>query len=502
MNRIRNKGVTFFEIVISVVIFGILISPIVAKMIQTLKTADSAKVTQNRYELAENIIENIKNADDFGPETVSGNAYINSISDGSVVKYPATGTATVTSADATGSYTYDGYVVTGTTSLGKKDEKYYYAIALDNQEYARLKHVYSYNDPNSMTLATIENLDASQLALINGTINNYDLTVTNAFMSKKLDILKVGDRERWEQYTKQQADIVAFPNDTVKRVIEIKVSSTGEGATAEYTVKCKLRYEESSNVVLKDGQYKNQRLSDYLDPIEYDVYEKTFEGSLPHIYLMYNPCLYNNNYMVNDYILLDTTGFEPTKSASEKSKVDLFIVETAERFSQTAADAYQSAYAEVFEGKTAPQSVLNSLINDETIRARDGVQINLIGKTKNAEATATNGTSEYVTIYNNFELASVASGSATVNKKNSNVVCTDVYPISEGVVASGSASDAYYELQSTQIKHISNAITNASPLYNVKVYFSTTPYTSTDYTGLINELNGMKPIITGTKGGN
>jgi prepilin-type N-terminal cleavage/methylation domain-containing protein len=548
MNRFRNKGVTLIEIIISVAIFGILMIPIVSKLIQSMKIADTAKTAQNRYELAENMMENVKNSDTFSESNIAdssnncNDSYLKSISvSGSDVKvYKSTGKKS-----AAGTHDWDGYIVVGKTEVGSKKTEYNYAIALDNEEYANLEDSNTgastdYVNPNNMSLAMIENLDATKVALINGTIGNYDLAVTSAFMSKKLDVLKVGDKTRWEQYTKQQADIVAFPNDTVTRVIEIAVKNVGD----DYTVTCTLKYDENSTVVLKDGVYAGRKLSDYLDPIEYVPYEQTFTGSLPNIYLMYNPCLYNSNYMKNDYILLDTSGLKAsTITGGELPKVNLFVVETAESYSDETYTSYvdvmketivsridsekdaatksklQTAYdktknmkaddivtliadekAKKENGETSMYDALvlaygsilteKTLINTDSIRDRSQVTVNILGRGK----SASDDTTSYVTIYNNFDEDDTSTAK---NKKN---VVTAANLIGTNPITSEQAN--CYKLQASQLKGLSEAQTAASGLYNVKIYLTKKDITSTSYDALVNELSGLTPAITGTKGGN
>jgi prepilin-type N-terminal cleavage/methylation domain-containing protein len=552
MNRFRNKGVTLIEIIISVAIFGILMVPIVSKLIQSMKIADTAKTAQNRYELAENMMENVKNSDTFSEANIAdssnncNDSYLKSISvSGSDVKvYKSTGKKS-----AAGTHDWDGYIVVGKTEVGSKKTEYNYAIALDNEEYANLEDsntgnaATDYVNPNNMSLAMIENLDATKVALINGTIGNYDLTVTSAFMSKKLDVLKVGDKTRWEQYTKQQADIVAFPNDTVTRVIEVAVKNSKDGSQDAYTVTCTLKYVENSTVVLKDGVYAGRKLSDYLDPIEYVPYEQTFTGKLPNIYLMYNPCLYNSNYMKNDYILLDTSGLDAsTITGGELPKVNLFVVETAESYSDETYTSYvevmketiaeriksetdtatknklQTAYdktknmkaddivtliAEEKEKKANNTSNMydalalayggvltdTSLINTDSIRDRSQVTVNILGRGK----SSSDDTSSYVTIYNNFD----ETDTTEKNKKN---VVTEANLI--GVNPITSEQTNCYKLDASQLKGLSEAQTAASGLYNVKIYLTKQDITATSYDGLISELSGLTPAITGTKGGN
>lgn len=68
--------------------------------------------------------------------------------------------------------------------------------------------------------------------------------------------------------------------------------------------------------------------------IDYDeVYKEHFE-KLPDIYLMYNLCVYNNQY-ANDYITYDTTGL------SSGDTVNVFVVETASGYSTSVKNANQ-----------------------------------------------------------------------------------------------------------------------------------------------------------------
>lgn len=598
MNKFRNKGVSFFELVIAVAIFAILVIPITSQLIQALKTSDSSSKAQTKYEFAENLMENIKNVnmDSFLSDGITADEYITKVSDsGSVKRYPDKNMYTGTVTNGGNTAEYNGCILTGETEIGtgSKAEKYYYAVLADNKAYAEKSIDGSnYSNPNDSTLALIESLDSSKVALINGTIGNYDSTVTNAFMSKKLDLLKIGDRTRWEQYTKQQADIVAFPNDTVKRVIEISVSSERAPTYAtdgmmNYTVTCKLRYKDQSGVVLKEGPYAGSTLGSLLSEIDYTPYTQTFEATeLPSIYLMYNPCLYNNNYMENDYIILDTSGMERQmvdvldengkvvyennvpKQENGYPQVNLFIVETAEKFSEQAAKSYalvtvaqkavednlsaiakakataaanavgdpksdewQVTYDKTYDAEykkakeesydteyaTAYKSVTDAvnkndssstwkqaydaayteyknknLISTSTIRSRSRSKVNIIGK----KPTGVADTKKYVHIYHNF----TEDGYSDSDKRTtlSNVFFGNADPIN------GNGRNMY-TLDASQFKPLTEAITTASPLYNVSVYLSKEPFvsgSSASYTSLYNKLTGEKATISGTKGGN
>lgn len=506
MKKIHNKGMSFIELVIAVAIFAIMIGPIVSKLIQATKTSDVAKTAQSKYEYAENVMENIKNAGAYFYDStkVADDPYLKQVT--------KTGTLNVAAGKGTvgtglNEKEYDGYVITGQANVGKKDSKYYYAIHVNNRDYAKKESEEAgsgYQNPNNVSLPAIANFDSSSLAIINGTIGNYDLTVTNAFMSKKLDILRVGDQARWEQYTKQQAAIVAFPNDSATRVIEIGVD---EGTTLEegkskntYTVTCKLRYKDKSTYILKDGVYKGKNLSSYLSPIEYTPYKQTFVGELPDIYLMYNPCLYNNNYMDNDYILLDTKN-----CGSAVPRV--FVVETAEKYSSETIDGLMEVYKKQYKeehGTNPTESVLEQirksyedayLINNEAIKERANVNVNIM----------TNSSTGDVEVFHNFDITDVGTNKTPISSVNKN-----------SVVPSGDSSMTvgYSFLDASKMLPMDKSSETVNKLYSVDIYISDKPFTVTDYSSFVSKLteddsthrltiyDGKSPVVTGSKGGN
>lgn len=588
MNKFRNKGVSFFELVIAVAIFGILIIPITTQLIQALKTSEKSSVAQSKYEFAENLMENIKNVsmDTFLSDEITKDAYIDDVST-SIARFPKTGMHTELISGT--SEKYSGCVITGETQIGtgSKAKKCYYAVEADNKAYAdKAAKDSSYSNPNDATLAMIESLDSSKVALINGTIGNYDNLATNTYMSKKLDLLKIGDRTRWEQYTKQQADIVAFPNDKVTRVIEVSVSSKEEGGKNQYTVECKLRYKDNSEIELKEGPHAGtgETLGDLLDEIVYVPYTQTFETKeLPSIYLMYNPCLYNNSYMYDDYIVLDTSGLKKENVLDEDGnttgvqaypQVNLFVVETSEKYSEQTAQSYAlvtvaqnkalsviesgakteaiskanavtsdtksdawmvaydkaydteyerlrneqydtkyaEAYKEVSEAvskndnsnalKTEYDKIYNeymnkNLISTASITKREETILHVIGKT----TSGTTDTKDYVHVYHNF-MDDNYTGTDKRTKESQIKSDTQTDPIT-----SANSIGMYMLDKDTQIKYITEAITEASLLYDVKVYISDEPFitgTSTEdtYNKLVERLKNKKPMLSGTKGGN
>ncbi len=486
MKKVHNRGVSFIELVIAVAIFGIMMCPIISTLIQTMKTSDKAKTAQTKYEFAENLMEKVKSTDSsfYDVKKVKNNTYLTQITDGDInVTSKDSGTV-----DKNGlQYDYDNYVISGKAKTSKKDGDYYYAVRVSNQIYAEKESNSSYANPNNVLLPSISSFDSSDLAIINGTIGNYDLTVTNAFMSKKLDVLKLGDKTRWEQYTKQQADIVAFPNDKVVRGLFIKVESGKKTVDGEqhdaYTVSCKLKYVEKSRYVLKDGNYKGAYLGNYLDPIEYTPYKQTFLDELPSVYLMYNPCLYNNNYMDYDYIMVDTD-----------TDMNLFIVETTEKITADGLEGLVDGFKQQYKsqhGKDPSTAEIQKfreqyedvyLINNEAIKERANVNVDIMVNDAN---------SANVKVYHNFE----------VNKDNK----TPIGAVNAGLGTDIEDQDLYdgYTFADT-INPMSESTVNSNALYQLEVYISDESLATSnvsDFDKMVQD-KGISAIISGSKGGN
>lgn len=332
MQNNKNKGVSLIEIVIAVAIFIVLMAPIVSALISAMKNSTRAKTIQYRNDYAGNIIEYAKQApvDDL----VSG-AYLEKM--GSVIsKKPSknpdgtyqpdaeTYGKEVLHDNASGKDAeYEWYRIKGSVNLGTKKEKHSYVMEISSKEYAKKELANAaYANPNNTKTGVVEDIDSDKVALINGTIANYDKTVSSAFLAKKINALRENSPVKYEQYISQVNQVDIFSRDTGTRIITVKVKGD---KTSGYKVSCTLSYYDNSNVDMDNGQTMHQFLT---DPIEYTPYTKEFEV-LPDIYLMYNACVYNGSYVNDDYIVFDTDG------VTDDTPVHAFIVETAEKYSDT-----------------------------------------------------------------------------------------------------------------------------------------------------------------------
>ena len=440
MRRKTNKGVSMVEILISIAIFAILMVPIVQGIISSLKQSTEAKTLQYRNEFAENVVEYVKQDSLIN---IMDGSYFTSIGSYTDSGAPITATATfykqpseatydeslnelaalitkkpsisLTTQDSTlyseqGKqkifYPYESYSLSGKVKLGTEDEEYSYVMEISNKYYADKEAATkgSYVNPNNLALGIVEDIDHTKVALINGTIANYDQAVTNAFTAKKIELLKTLDPDWYEIYTQQQTGVDIFADDRGNRIITVKVSGSEDSG---YKVTCNLKYydncESNSNLqsLLKDYSIE-------YNPFEYEypVDPETKVATLPNIYLMYNVCIYNGQYVSDDYIAIDTSG------VTDDTKVNLFVVETAETYSDNVVVANPELVEWVGDTVTKRPVLYNTsvLAGDED---RRNVKIHM--------AAAKGSTLSNINIYHNFDTL----GSTNNNRKNEAILYKD-----------------------------------------------------------------------------
>lgn len=549
MTNKKNKGLTMVEIIVSVAIFSLLMIPIVSGIISAMKTTTKNKEIQNRNDLAENLLEYVK---EDSVENILKLDYFNSIG-----SYDVKPTAMKKGEDMSlvyidplkvdiGTAMYDKYQIEGSMNLGTRHEKYSYKVEISGKPYAEKMqesagqaiatgdNTLFYQDPNSQSLGIVEDLDYTKVALINGTIANYDAAVTDAFITSKLQMLRQYSPDQFDQYVNQAYEFNPFSRDKVKRQIIISVSGSKE---KEYTVTCTLRYEDDSVYVLANGKSMNTALKDNdQDVIEYIPYSKKFE-KLPNIYLMYNVCLYNGDYVDNDYIVIDTTNLEDeeqktvfTNGANQTIDttvpVNLFVIETASHYSKgvadtlvdiekktTSTDDEVASLADAYASK-----VLYDNRNTMTGESRDKTKIYFLAADKQKLNKLSN-----VNVYHNFD-SRVAqlldyddnydyvdySDSERKNTKNQKIYVTnamgnmktlavnpDGKTFSEklcGPAITKAGNGKRDATQSISIKALNKAKSESRGLYSVKIWIEKGNPEDVD--------TSKDPLLTATKGGN
>lgn len=353
MIKKKNTGFSMVEILISLAIFVLLMMPIVSGIISSLKASTASKEVQYRNEFAENLMEHIKSVpiDDIQDEEYY-------VKHGTTTGTFTAETPVITNHPVTGStevVKQTEFAITGKTQIGTQKTSYAYRVEVDNGYYVDKKvNDINFLDPNNLALGVVEDIDYNKVALIDGTILNYDTAAAKSFKTKKLQVLKETDETGYRQQI-EGTGVDLFAGDTASRLTTIEVSGS---KTKGYTVKCVLDYIDDNRMLGTDNY------------IQYVPYAKTFDKELPNIYLMYNPCYYNTDYSSDDYIMVDTSGLEDT----DKPDVNIFLVEIAKQYSDNIINSGMLGAEE--EGKI--------LYNDTTFNGgeRENVKIHMVAAQK------------------------------------------------------------------------------------------------------------------------
>lgn len=346
MIKKKNTGFSMVEILISLAIFMILMLPIVSGIISSLNMTTSSKELQYRNDFAENLMEHIKAVP---IDQVMDEEYY--VANGTLAGTFEFGGGFVTTTDPVDLTERKSCTMKGKTTIGTKSSTYNYLIQVNNAYYVdKGKNDPGFIDPNNLALGIVEDIDHTKVALFDGTMLNYDKTASTAFRSKKLQALKEIDEDRYNQQM-QGIGTDLFLGDTASRMMTVEVS--GDSASG-YVVRCVLDYIDH-NSILGDNNH-----------IQYVSDAQTFEGKLPNIYLMYNPCVYNGDYSPDDYVAIDTTDLD-------ESEVNLFFVETAATYSQN-----------IINSGAVDDKLGRILYNDvsENSVGREGVNIHMVAKLK------------------------------------------------------------------------------------------------------------------------
>lgn len=502
-NKKKNAGFSMVEILIALAIFAILMVPIVSGIISSLKMTTNAKELQYRNEFAENLMEHIKSVPI--EDITNPNYYYDNIGTTNTTFSALGPSSSFYPADVNG----DGvvapdetlkrtkYTLKGQTVIGTENKTYNYRVEIDNNYYVQKKVTDNdFLDPNNLALGIVEDIDYNKVALIDGTIHNYDVTAATSLKTKKLQVLKETDEERYRQQMEGQGTDL-FAGDQASRMITIEVSGN---STKGYTVRAILDYMDLSG-----------RLSSSDNHVQYIPYAKTFESKLPNIYLMYNPGYYNTDYNKNDYIAIDTSGLEDSNTY-----VNLFLVEIASTYSQDIVDS----------GSLKAGQESDVLYNTDVKNAgyREDTKIHLVAAKK---ASSGNTFLNKIRVYHNIGDNTEEDGSSKRNQKSSiynlwykaSAALTDdertagVGEAVDGQVVNfldvlnagldSSEKKSYVPLTTSgsnqaTVASLNTATEESRGLYEVKIWLEEADDPSiTDI-----DTTAVMPILQGTKGGN
>lgn len=390
MTKKKNTGFSMVEILISLAIFALLMIPIVSGIVSSLKGSTASKEVQYRNEFAENLMEHIKSVpiDDIQNEEYY-------IKHGTTAGTFHAETPVITNHTITGStevVKQTEFAITGKTQIGTQKTTYSYRVEVDNGYYVDKKvNNADFLDPNNLALGIVEDIDYNKVALIDGTILNYDSAAAKSFKTKKLQVLKETDETGYRQQI-EGTGVDLFAGDTASRLTTIEVSGS---ETKGYTVKCLLDYIDDNTMLGTDNH------------IQYVPYAKTFDSGLPNIYLMYNPCYYNTDYSTDDYVMVDTSGLE------DKTDVNIFLVEIAKQYSENIVNTI----ANDTDNKLDVGDTGRILYNDTTYNGGDREYV----KIHMAAAQKSTGTADLTNIhvYHNIGDNVDQEGNTKLNEKSS-----------------------------------------------------------------------------------
>lgn len=502
MKKKSNKGTSMVEILIALAIFMIMMIPIVKGIVFSLNRTSDAKTLQYRNEFAEAVMEHIKAVD------------INEIKDTTYYEsLGSTGVTVTANAPVEHNAEYDAnhdgdskndklisnsYSIKGKIELGTTSKQYYdYEVVVDDSYYVENKAKdESFVDPNNLALGVVEDIDYNKVAIISDTVLNYDSVASDAFVAKKLQLLKQINKKKYEQQISQELGDSLFISDTASRLMTIEVSGD---ATKGYTVRCILSYIDNNEQLEAEAAAVNKTVDDTLY-VEYIPYGHTFESKLPNIYIMYNPCYYGSSYSKHDYIAVDTTNLDD-------SEVNVFMIETAAEYSADIKNTEREKKNKDSNYSSTVTKALDKggrLINEVTNNlSRSDVDVHVVCFPKS-------GNTDKIHFYHNFLDYTDSKNVAKDNKTS------DISHLFYGEAEKSSmminkflnelnvsASPKKTADIISSIEYLSYAEGTSRGLYQVRVYMKEGTKTSTPAFNTSTSSDDRDiPILQGTKGGN
>lgn len=381
MAKTNNKGFSLIEIIIAVAILSILLTPIIRQFANTMETSRKAKALQEANEVASYEIEEFqglskaeldakytssetsvaeykktaKLVDKNGQAIMDGTSeaeveysvYQYNLKDSEVGAKKDRYTNTVllddlsnqvrdfggktasthykiayglTKSDLASDALKD-FTLTNEGSAVEYDADGFVKTVVCTDKNGDSTDVVYVQNPNTVNLGNMHDLDKNSVALILGGTSSYDSEAYAALFSKAMDHLKVINRDSWEQALVNVDNESILSQDALsnsKRLIKIYADKTDE-ATNEYVVKVDVYYiyNYSLNTDQKDAS-GNIKTQSFTDMVSYTVFSQKFPNmeKAPEIYFEYQPyCLTGDTtsasavadvqYQADDYILFD-----------------------------------------------------------------------------------------------------------------------------------------------------------------------------------------------------
>lgn len=496
MKKKNNAGFSIVEVLIALAIFTILMIPIVKTLIQSLKMSTSSKELQYRNQFAEVLMEHVKagDIDEIEDADFYTNVGATLTSTPSRNETPGKYSVEVTKPDGTTetkSLDTVAYQIKGKVDLGStKKTTYNFLVDVDSDQYAKLYSEGKTNrDINNQAIGLVESIDYQNVALIDDQIFNYDSEAVVALKAKKLQALKAVNEEAYRK--ELEGKTTNFNTHEGLRMMTIKISgSKDEG----YLVQCILDYYDPYT-------YLGSEVEDHI--VEYNAYGKSFDDELPNIYVMYNPCLYNNMYVAKDYISIDVSELEFDSSKPED--VNVFLIETASNYSQDIKDSGalsdeekdKALYYEKYtygEGRDDTKVYMNAIVGSSSTKLLENINVYtnigdnyIISYDEDGNEIKTPKGNKKTYIDNRITDSVDLNAERFVNyQKKHTGLSLNLYPLT----GNSGLND-----KNAKIEFLNQSQDDFYGLYNVKVYLKKESDGEIDMTTDV-------PILQGTKGGN
>lgn len=304
----NNKGFSMVELIIAIAVFTMLAIPIIKQITTSISMNSRARATQKTAEFAEYVLEYMKKTplDEVGKdalfpaELADGSSNPSGLHKASDTKVPVTVGGTTVECHKI-QYKID--------SVKINNQVYSVTVDLDTEGYAGKT-----NNPNVTDGGNLTNIDTSRVAIFAGQTSNNDISAAKSIFAVKTDKLKKADYKAWEQL--MYGGFNPFATDEVKKITRVSVTKTSLGGVTKYTVGCTVSYKDDNQAYPADV-------------MNYTLAPQVFEQEeAPVIYLMYNPCIYNGEYMKHDNIVLDVSGCDSTDN------IKMYMIETADTISK------------------------------------------------------------------------------------------------------------------------------------------------------------------------
>lgn len=238
------------------------------------------------------------------------------------------------------------------------------------------------DDPNESTVGSMLNLEASQVALVNGDSTNYDKQAQDDLYAMAVAYVKENYPERYEQIL-NGGDPLKEANylNGLAKTTTIKITKGKDGSKPYYLVKVDVAYKNDVNIRLEYNVFSQKFY--YKDK---DAEGNTIDApTVPAVYIEYQPFSVTDSgasvgYTADEYIMVDNSVdgakiylYKPMKNMSYIKKNQTTDVNAVIDKNPDGESYYQSDYA------THKVKIhINSVENTDNVKAGTYIFTNLV----------------------------------------------------------------------------------------------------------------------------